>query len=281
MAVFFREPQYFGNLDPLSGSPGNRIAAARDAGVSAFSAAKAPVAHTSSTMNALPVNKEDLIPAIQQELARLGYYDGPITGAWTDGVRGAVRKFSGSGQTKPSQQFLMALRSTKPEMKKGAVARRGATVNLQAAQDVINGRVPAPPVTAAEEGLPSDGYLPPWDALRERYTQIAQSLPPHNNGALTVRISARSSHIDARRRGRRSYVSTRRRSRVRLQLRGLLRVLELVRVSPDLSLDVLQEDILRFVDLRGEIGGTALIGVKALHQVAMRGLDILSRRPAP
>ena len=164
-------------------------------------------------MNALPVNEEDLILAIQQELARLGYYGGPITRAWTEDVRGAVRKVSGSGRTKPSQQLLMALRSTKPEIKV-AVARRGATINLQAAQDVINGRVPATTVITAEEGLLSEGYLPPWDALRERYTQIAQSLPPGNNGALTVRISARSSRIDARRRGRRSYASTRRRSRV-------------------------------------------------------------------
>ncbi len=175
LAVFFREPQYFGNLDPLSDSPGNRIAAARDAGVSAFSAAKEPVAHTSSTMNALPVNKEDLIPAIQQELARLGYYDGPITGAWTDGVRGAVRKFSGSGQTKPSQQFLMALRSTKPEMKKGAVARPGATVNLQAAQDVINGRVPrTPPYRSG--GRPAERRIPAavGCAAREIYSDRAK-----------------------------------------------------------------------------------------------------------
>jgi len=86
-------------------------------------------------------------------------------------------------------------------------------INLQAAQDVINGRVPATPVTTTEEGLPSEGYLPPWDALRERYTQIAPRLPPGNSGALTVRVLARSSRIDARKRGRRSYVSARRRSR--------------------------------------------------------------------
>ena len=85
---------------------------------------------------------------------------------------------------------------------------------MQAAQDVINGRVPATPATTVEDGLLSEGYLPPWDALRERYTQIAQSLPPKDNGALTVRISARSSRIDMRRRGRRSYASTRRRSRL-------------------------------------------------------------------
>ena len=211
MAVFFREPQYFGNLDLISDAPGNRIAAVKHADVPTFSAAKEPVVQTSSTTNALPANEEDLILAIQQELARVAYYGAPITRAWTEDVRGAVRKFSGSGRTKPSQQLLMALRSTKPEIK-AAAARRGAAINLQAAQDVINGRVPTP-VTTLEEGLLSEGYLPPWDALRERYTQIAQSLPPGSNGALTLRISARSSRIDTRRRGRRSYASNRRRSR--------------------------------------------------------------------
>ena len=213
MAVFFREPQYFGQLDLMSDATGKRIAAVESADAPAFSTAKEPVVQTSSTTNALPESEADLILAIQQELIRLGYYGAPITSVWTESVRGAVRKFSGSDRTQPSQQLLMALRSTKPEIK-GAVARRGATINLQAAQDVINGRVPATPVTTAEDGLPSEGYLPPWDALRERYTQIAQSLPPGNNGALTVRIAARSSRIDTRKRVRRSYVSARRRSRV-------------------------------------------------------------------
>ena len=221
LAVFFREPQYFGNLDLISDAPGNRIAAVRHAEVPTFSAAKEPVVKASSKTNALPANEEDLILAIQQELARLGYRDGPITRAWTEGVRGAVRKFSDSDRTKPSQQLLMALRSTKPEIK-GSVARPGATINLQAAQDVINGRAPTL-VTTTEEGLPSDGYLPPWNALRERYTQIAQSLAPGGNGgALTVRISARSSRIDTRRRGRRSYASTRRRSRFVYNYGGFL-----------------------------------------------------------
>ena len=196
----------------MSDSPRNHIAAFKHADVPTSSAAKEPVVQSSSTTNALPANEEDLILAIQQELARLGHYNGPITRSWTEGVRGAVRKFSGSGRTKPSQELLMALRSTKPEIKV-AVARQATTINLQGAQDVINGRVPATQVITEEEGLLSAGYLPPWDALRERYTQIAQSLPPGNNGALTVRISARSSRIDTRRRGRRSYVSTRRRSR--------------------------------------------------------------------
>jgi hypothetical protein len=111
-----------------------------------------------------------------------------------------------------SQQLLTALRAAKPEFQ-GNVTPQGATLNLQAAQDLINGRIPATLVDAPEEGLLSEGYLPPWAALRARYAQTARSLPPGDNGALTVRISARSSRADTHRRGRRSYASARRRSR--------------------------------------------------------------------
>ena len=114
--------------------------------------------------------------------------------------------------TKPSQQLLTALRAAKPEFQ-GNVTPQGATLNLQAAQDLINGRIPATLVDAPEEGLLSEGYLPPWAALRARYAQIARSLSPEDNGALTVRISARSIRVDTHRRGRRSYANARRRSR--------------------------------------------------------------------
>jgi len=216
LAVYFREPNHFGLMFD---APGNRVrnvnrtrAHASTAVAPASNSVKEPVVQANSATPSLPASEADLIVAIQQELARIGYYGGPITAGWTEGVRDAVRKFSGSGRTKPSQQLLTALRAAKPEFQ-GNVTRQGATLNLQAAQDLINGRIPATLVDTPEEGLLSEGYLPPWPALRARYAQIAQSLPPGDNGALTVRISARSSRIDTRRRGRRSYASTRRRSR--------------------------------------------------------------------
>jgi len=217
LAVFFREPQDFGNVDVILDAPRNRVAEVKHAGTPKFVSVKEPVVETSSAKPALPVNEADLIVAIQQELARIGYYGGPITSAWTEGVRGAIRKFSGSGRTKPSQQLLTALRAAKPEIK-GVPASQGATINLQAAQDLINGRVPATLVVTPDDGLLSEGYLPPWKALRERYNQLAQSVPPGagNNGALTVRVTARSSRIDSRRHeriSRRHYVSVRRRAR--------------------------------------------------------------------
>lgn len=215
LAVYFREPKHFGlMLD----APGNRVnnvkrtpAPASTAVAPASDAEKGPVVQANSATPSLPASEADLIVAIKQELARIGYYGGPITERWTEDVRDAVREFSGSRRTKPSQQLLTALRAAKPKFQ-GNVTRQGATLNLQAAQDLINGRIPATLVDTPEEGLLSEGYLPPWAALRERY-QIAQSLPPGDNGALTVRISARSSRIDTRRRGRRSYATSRRRSR--------------------------------------------------------------------
>ena len=214
LAVYFREPQHFGMmLEP----PVNRVADVKRTHAPASKAVKEPVVQASSAAPSLPANEADLIVAIQQELARIGYYGGPITTAWTEGVRDAVRKVSGSGRTKPSLQLLMTLRAANPEIK-SHVARQGATLNLQAAQDLINGRVPLMLVDTPEEGLLSDGYLPPWRALRERYNQLAQSAPPGaGDGALTMRVTARSSRAENRRHEhisrRHSYASVHRRSR--------------------------------------------------------------------
>ncbi len=67
--------------------------------------------------------------------------------------------------------------------------RQGA-INLQAAQDVLNGRAPAaaPAATPAQSVL-SDGYLPPWDALRGKEEQVTQAAR-QNGGSLTVRVAA-------------------------------------------------------------------------------------------
>ena len=119
LAVFFRKPQDFGNINVILDAPGKRAPEVRHDGSPTFAAVKEPVVQTSPTKPALPANEADLIVAIQQELARIGYYGGPITSAWTEGVRGAIRKFSGSGRTKPSQQLLTALRATKPETDAG------------------------------------------------------------------------------------------------------------------------------------------------------------------
>jgi hypothetical protein len=90
-------------------------------------------------------------------------------------------------------------------------------MNLQAAQDAINGRIPVAIVAPPAEGIPSDGYLPPWNALRAK--ELAQSLPPAVNrgAAFTVHIAAQSGRVESRRRERlnrgRWYAGTSPRSR--------------------------------------------------------------------
>ena len=216
LAAYFREPLHFRLILDTSSNRAKNVkrtpAPASTAIAPASNAEKEAIVQANSATPSLPASEAGLIVAIQQELARIGYYGGPTTAGWTEGVRDAVRKFSGSDRTKPSQQLLTALRAAKPEFQ-GNVKPQGTPLNLQAAQDLINGRIPATLVDVPEEGLLSEGYLPPWAALRARYAQIAQRLPSGDNGALTVRISARSSRIDTHRRSRRSYASARRRSR--------------------------------------------------------------------
>jgi len=154
-------------------TPGKRAAAAEHAGAQTFAPVREPVVRPSSPGSAQPAND--------------------------------------SGQTKPSQSLLTASRETKPDVK-DATARYGAAINLQAAQDVINGRVPATPAVHPEDGVLSEGYLPPWDALRGR--EVAQSLASRSgNGAgLTMAVSV--PRADVRRMSRRhAYASARRRSR--------------------------------------------------------------------
>ena len=118
------------------------------------------------------------------------------------------------GGAKPSQQVLAASPATKPEMK-GAAARKSAAANLQAAQDLINGRIPATQVDTSEDGLLSDGYLPPWSALREKYHRLAQSEAQAAwDGALTIPVTARSARRQDRVSRRRAYAGARRKVRL-------------------------------------------------------------------
>ena len=52
-----------------------------------------PLASRASQAPALPANGKELISAIQKELSRLGYYDGPDSGRWSRAVRLGAREF--------------------------------------------------------------------------------------------------------------------------------------------------------------------------------------------
>jgi len=129
LAAYFREPLHFRLILDTSDNRAknvNRTPAASTAIAPASNAEKGAIAQANSATPSLPTSEADLIVAIQQELARIGYYGGPITAGWTEGVRDAVRKFSGSGRTKPSQQLLTALRAAKPEFQGNVTPQGGA-----------------------------------------------------------------------------------------------------------------------------------------------------------
>ena len=75
---------------------------------------------------------------------------------------------------------------------KSAVLRPRPEINLQGAQDVINGRVPAIVPPPGEAATLSDGYLPPWDAMRGRETAQAAGTIKPTNGTLTMPVAARA-----------------------------------------------------------------------------------------
>jgi peptidoglycan hydrolase-like protein with peptidoglycan-binding domain len=142
----------------------------------------------------VPATEQELIAAIQRELVRLGYYNGPITTRWNGGVRAAARKFTGARRPIPAQGLLMALRAVKPEAKPNATGQR-SVLNLQSAQDLLNGRAPAAAgsPTLEQGGVLSDGYLPPWEAMAGKERQAAQSAsgPEARHARATARTSRR------------------------------------------------------------------------------------------
>jgi hypothetical protein len=108
---------------------------------------------------------EALVVAIEIELMRLGLYDDVLTSTWSEGVRKAVWKFTGLKDSQPSPRLLAALRTAKPEVSRGA-AREQQASNVQARRKLAA----APP-----DSVESDGYLPPWEAMRGKEAETAQS----------------------------------------------------------------------------------------------------------
>jgi hypothetical protein len=96
----------------------------------------------------------------------------------------------------PVQKSDMA-KISRPE----APAKVQGAINLQAAQDVLNGRAPsAAPSAAPPAGVLSEGYLPPWDSMRRKDEQAAQAgQKPAEDGSLTLRVTARPYQSEYRR----------------------------------------------------------------------------------
>lgn len=109
--------------------------------------------------------QDQLVMAIKKELKRLGYYDGPIDADWSGSAYRAAKKFTGLKRSKPTQQLLTALRAASPA---AHAARRESPA--PAATQKRRKAAAAPPEAArnhtGETGVLSEGYLPPWEALR-------------------------------------------------------------------------------------------------------------------
>jgi hypothetical protein len=155
------------------------------------------------TRPATQANEAELIPAIQKELTRLSYYDGPITDQWTRPVRGAAREFlrktgSRARHPQPTAGLLAMLQAAetvkepvaspaegapaeqKPvpasgpsvkEMpsKQNAVPSESGAHRTESAKEAPAKQNAATPVPAAQ----NDDYLPPWMTAKTEQGRLA------------------------------------------------------------------------------------------------------------
>jgi hypothetical protein len=119
---------------------------------------------------ASPASEAELVPAIQKELARLGYYDGPIMDKWSRPVRSAAREFfrkAGSRirHPQPTAELLGALKAAAP-VKKQAVnspeALRADERPIRPSAPSTKETAPQPSAAAQPPATQNEDYLPPW-----------------------------------------------------------------------------------------------------------------------
>lgn len=115
--------------------------------------------------------------------------------------------------TQPAQPVAAPSAATEPEIIAGLRDDRSA-LNLQAAQDLINGRIPAVTIPPAANGVQSEGYLPPWQALHARDTAQSLTSKPGDEAALTMPIAAQPTRADLRRPSKKRSTYARRKVKV-------------------------------------------------------------------
>ncbi len=144
---------------PVSGQPIQVAVRAAEVPLSPKTAPAVTAAH--------PLDEDELIPAIQKELTRLGYYDGPITPRWNRAVRAAVREFGGVRRPRPTQRLLSALQAAQPakrsEGRQQDQALKGETTDPVRPLPNYD-RVVKVPASERQTVAQNDGYLPPWQA---------------------------------------------------------------------------------------------------------------------
>ncbi|MGO9806685.1 MAG: hypothetical protein ACLPJW_20145 [Rhodomicrobium sp.] len=143
---------------------------------------------------ALPANGKELISAIQKELSRLGYYDGPDSGRWSRAVRLGAREFirrTGGRHERhpqPSLELLASLQAAhlveleaKPENSSDPHPIRQAESS------------PVEAIAATPQPAQSDDYLPPWmtrhaSAAKSEANSAADVTPPAGARDITRQV---------------------------------------------------------------------------------------------
>jgi hypothetical protein len=128
-----------------------------------------------------PANEAELIPAIQQELIRLGLYDGPVTDKWSRPVRGAVREYlrkTGSPvrHPQPAAELLAALKTASPVKKPAASPPESARPEekpIRSNGPAVKETPPKQSVAAPAPPAENDDYLPPWMRAKTDQTRFA------------------------------------------------------------------------------------------------------------
>ncbi len=147
---------------------------------------------------ALPGDGRELISAIQKELSRLGYYDGPNSGRWSKAVRHGVREFirrTGGRHVhhpQPSLELLASLQAAnlveleaKPENSSDRHPIRQA--------ELRPARSPVEAIAATPQPAQSDDYLPPWmtrhaSAAKSEANSAADVTPPAGARDITRQV---------------------------------------------------------------------------------------------
>jgi peptidoglycan hydrolase-like protein with peptidoglycan-binding domain len=128
-------------------------------------------------------NEPELILAIQKELIRLNYYEGPITDKWSRPVRSAVRAFlrktGGRARSpQPTAWLLTALQATESVKKQAPKAPEGARPEekpIRPSEPVV---VELPSQQNAAASVPAaqnDDYLPPWMTAKADQARFASN----------------------------------------------------------------------------------------------------------
>jgi hypothetical protein len=171
-----------------------------------------------------PTTDDELIAAIQKELKRLGYYDGPVVNRWTRSARAAAQEFSGIGRPRPTAKLLASLQTAQPgklrENGKNSVPESRTFEVLEQLPKDPHPRtaLPETPVVAPEIAAPSDGYLPPWERPASSRYQLAKQTEDKLSGGPGLRALRNRDEIKAIEEEGRSEIRkrvSRRRQRVR------------------------------------------------------------------